>query len=136
MKRSFSLFILIFFLLIGVSGCTKNDYILLFNHKPITKETVLKNSKDFSVGEKIYYIFISQKPLKSNYIRIYVKKEDENAGYFGEQTIYGNDHRLYKDQVYYFNDYIVFHERGHYLMLVYLRDNDYKPLACADFYVR
>ena len=117
------------------TGCSSKKAIILFNRAPISKETLLKNSRDFAVGEKIYYIFISPKEIPSSFVRIQIVKEDEKTGFFSRQPFYSNDHKLYKDQAYYFNDYIVIHDRGHYLMLVYLRDNQYKPLASADFFV-
>jgi len=133
--RSFIFIILAVMTLTCVSACTKTKGLILFNHAPIMKETLLKNSVDFAVGEKIYYIFMYQKQIPSTYVRIQIIKEEEKVGFWSRQPIYSTDHKLYKDQVYYFNDYIVMHESGHYMMAVYLRDNPYKPLANADFFV-
>lgn len=129
------LIILIFFVCIITSGCKKSTTMILFNSNPITKETVLQNDVNFIVGQKIYYLFITEKQLPSTTIRVELRKKDEKTEFWGVKIVYGNDYRLYKDQLYYFNDYIVLHEAGHYYMLVYLRNNMDKPLAVADFYV-
>lgn len=123
-------------LILCLSGFKKPTTMILFNTKPITKETVLNNSIEFPVGERIYYLFITEKPLKSDMIRIELRKKEEKAEYWGVKVVYSNDYRLYQDQLFYYNDYIVLHDAGHYYMLIYSKDRLDKPLAVSDFYVR
>lgn len=127
---------LILLLSLGLSGCNKNAPIILFNREPITTENVLNNSKNFLIGERIYYLFITQKPLKSPYIRVQVIKKDEKVEFWGTKVVYSNDYKLSKDQVYYYDDYIVIGEKGHYFLLVFSKYNLEKPVAYSDFFVR
>lgn len=137
MKKNKIIILSICFLtLLCLCGCKRRTTAILFNSEPITKETILHNTNEFMMGKRIYYIFLTEKPLKSNIIRVEVKKKDEKSEFWGIKLVYGNDYRLSKDQIYYYNDYIVLHESGHYYMFVYLKDNLDKPLAYSDFYVK
>lgn len=119
-----------------LSGCRKPHTIILFNHSPISKENFLNSSVNFKPHERIYYLFISEKPVKSDYIRIQILKKDEKSEWWGVKIAYANDFKIYKDQVYYYNDYIVLNESGYYYMRVFAKNNLEKPLATASFYVR
>ncbi len=134
-KKFFSL-ILLLCLTLGISGCNKQKAIILFNHNPITKETLLNNATEFQVKKRIYYIFINQKALNTQFVRVIIQKREEKADYFATKIIYSNDFRLNKDQIYYFNDYIVMDEGGYYCMKVYATNNLIRPLAIADFRVK
>jgi len=127
---------LILFLSLGLSGCDKNAPIILFNHNPITKETILNNSISFKQNERIYYIFLTQKPLTSPYIRVQVIKQDEKVEFWGTKVIRSDDYKLSKDQAYYYDDYVVLGETGHYYLLVFSKDNLAKPVAYSDFFVK
>ena len=126
--------------LLTFSGCTKETGMILFNNYPITKENLLSNSSLFTAGKKIYYIFITEKPLSSNIIRVRIlKREGKGEGTAKLQVVklvYSNDFRLNKDQVYYYNDYIVMNDEGHYFMVVYDRYSLEQPIAKADFQVK
>jgi len=135
-KKKSILLSLILLVLLGLSGCKKDDAVILFNHLPITKETILNNSKEFLPGGRIYYIVLVKKPLKSDMIRVQVLKQDEKAYVGGVKITYAEDFRLYKDQVYYYNDYVVIYEAGRYIMQIFSKDNMEYPLAISDFYVR
>lgn len=124
------------FVTLGISGCKREKPIILFNRAPITKETVLDNGREFRADERIYYLFITAKPLKSPYIRIQIIKKDEKVEFWGTKIAYSNDYKLSKDQVYYYDDYVVLREKGHYFMLVFSKDNLDKPIAFSDFFVR
>ena len=117
-------------------GCKKDAPILLFNKCPITKETVLQNSKEFRAERRIYYIFITEKPINCGYIRVQIVKKDEKTSMGGYKIQYANDFKVYKDQLYYYTNYVVLNEKGHYYMQIFAVDNLEKPLARDDFYVR
>lgn len=118
-----------------LSGCNRPKSIILFNKYPITKENLLENSNEFVAGKRIYYIFITENPLKTKMVRIQVKKREEKANMAIGKTVYSNDFRLNKDQVYYYNDYLVIHDAGYYCLYVYSKDNMYSPLMIGDFRV-
>lgn len=109
---------------------------ILFNKNPITKENFLNNSTEFPAGTRIYYLFITEKTLTSNIIRIRILKRDEKANNQPIKLVYSNDFRMFKDQLYYYNDYIVMNDPGNYCMLIYSTTALDKPLAVADFKVK
>lgn len=130
------LIILLLFCLFAFSACHKPNTIILFNKSPITKDNFLNNTVEFTVGSRIYYLFISEKPLKTEYIRVRILKRDSKANMQAIKMFYSNDFRLNKDQVYYYNDYIVMNESGTYCMAIYALNALDKPLAVADFKVK
>lgn len=134
-KKLFSL-ILLFCLAIGVSGCDRQKNIILFNHNPITKETLLNNATEFEVKKRIYYIYISQKPINTEFIRVILQKREEKADFVATKVVYSNDFRLNKDQIYYYTDYLVLEDGGYYCMKIYATSNLSRPLAIADFRVK
>lgn len=136
MKRKQLFLVLFLFLTLFLTACHKPNTIILFNTAPITKENLLNNATEFVAGKRIYYIFISQKPLTSPYIRVRIIKRDEKARFDAVKIFYSNDFRLNKDQIYYYNDYIVMNEAGTYCMVIYSRDRLDMPLAVADFKVK
>ncbi|MFA7659490.1 MAG: hypothetical protein WCY19_08665 [Candidatus Gastranaerophilaceae bacterium] len=139
MKNLITNFFLVFILLLSVftlTACNKPKTIILFNKEPITKETLLRNSTEFIAGKRIYYIFITQKPLETGMIRIRVLKREEKVNYETSKIVFSNDFRLSKDQIYYYNDYIVMNEAGTYCMEAYAKNNMERPLAIADFRVK
>lgn len=127
-------------ILIGVCltlcACKKQKAIILFNRYPITKETLLFNATEFVEGKKFYYIFMSQKPIKNDIIRVRVRKKDGKWAQETVKPVYSNDFRLNKDEVYYYTDYLVIHEAGEYSMWVYDRYNMTRPLAISDFRIK
>ena len=123
-------------ILFTLSGCNKPKTMILFNHHPITKETLLKNATEFKKGERIYFIFLSQKPLKTEFMRVRILKREEKFNAITSKIMYSNDFRLTKDQIYYFTDYIVMNEAGSYCMAVYNKERMERPLAIADFKVK
>lgn len=119
------------------SGCGHpNHGIILFNKNPITKANLLNNANEFGIGNRLYYIFITEKPLKTNSIRVRILKRDEKANFQITKLVYSNDFRLSKDQVYYYTDYIVLHETGYYCMAIYATNSLDRPLAVGDFKIR
>lgn len=133
-KRFFNLFLILCSLFV-FCACNKNAPIILFNKNPITNETLLNNSTQFIKGKKFYYIFITQKPLKVNSIRVRVMKREEKANMSLSKLVYSNDFRLAKDNIYYYSDYLVMNEPGYYCMMIYAANALNQPLAIADFQV-
>lgn len=118
------------------TACNRPKTIILFNRYPITKENLLNNSTEFAVDKRIYYIFITEKPLDTKMIRIKIYKRDEKANFSVTKVAFTADFKLNKDQVKYYNDYIVMHEAGYYYMAVFAMNSMEKPLATADFKVK
>ena len=133
--KTFLLLLIMFFGLLQC-GCNRQQSIILFNNFPITKANLLKNSTEFVAGKRIYYVFITELPLATTQMRVRVLKRDEKANNQAIKLVYSNDFKLYKDQVYYYNDYIVINEGGAYCMEVYAKNDLSAPMAIADFMVK
>lgn len=134
MVKKFFIF-LVLFLAFFATACCKPTSIILFNKFPITKENLLQNASEFVAGKRIYYIFITQKPLETDMVRVMVLKRDEKANSEPGKIVYSNDFRLNKDQVFYYTDYIVIHDAGIYCMAIYDKNNMERPLMIGDFKV-
>lgn len=136
----FKKFLLIFSFvstIILFSACNKPKTIILFNNFPITKSNFLDNANQFDAERKIYYLFITEKPLESEFIRVRILKREGKEGISPPvEVVYSNDFKIRKDEVYYYNDYIIMHSPGDYTMLIYSINKLNRPLAIADFRVK
>lgn len=134
-KKLFFLCLICFFTL-TITGCHKPNTIILFNKYPITKDNLLDNASEFVMGTRIYYIFITEKTLDTDTIRVRILKREEKCNMEPVKVVYSNDYRLNRDQVFYFTDYIIMNETGYYCMLIYASDKLNQPLIKADFRVK
>lgn len=134
--RKFKLFLIFLFSSVLLSACVYDRGIILFNTQPVTKENALSDAKVFSVGQRVYYLFIAPKRMENKFIRVQVFKMVENAPWGGNEVVRTKDYRLMKDERYYHSDYFTFHESGRYVMQVFSIDDLQHPLSIGDFYVR
>lgn len=134
--RKFKLFLIFLFSSVLLSACVYDRGIILFNTQPVTKENALSDAKVFSVGQRVYYLFIAPKRMENKFIRVQVFKMVENAPWGGNEVVRTKDYRLMKDERYYHSDYFTFHESGRYVMQVFSMDDLQHPLSIGDFYVR
>lgn len=109
---------------------------ILFNNNPITEENVLDNSVKFMTGQRIYYLILVPKKVRSRYLYIQVVKKDNDYGRLGYDLYWSRNVRLKDEEVNYFTDYVVINQKGFYIMQVYSKDNPTKRLAAAEFYVQ
>lgn len=136
MQKKIITLLFVMFFAISSTACSPPKTMILFNNEPITKETILSNASQFTAGKKIYYLFITEKHLDTNIIRVRVLKKDGKVKMQPIVLVYSNDFRMNKDQLFYYNDYIVINDAGDYCMVIYARDSLDKPLAVADFRVK
>ena len=134
--RFLKLFVCLLTMVIFLSGCTYDRGIILFNKEPVTRENALKDSKVFSQGAKVYYLFIAPKKIDNEFIRVQVFKMFDKAPWGGNDVLRTKDFRLMKDERYYFTDYFTFYETGRYVMQVFSHDDFQHPLAVNDFYIQ
>ena len=131
-------FILMILLLIcfnpSVSAYKKG--ILLFNTQPVTKEKALSDEMVFSVGQRVYYLFLAPKKMNNKFIRVQIFKMIDTAPWGGNEIVRTKDFRLMKDQKYYHTDYFTLHEAGRYVMQIFSIDDLQHPLAVDFFYVK
>lgn len=135
-RKKLSLLLILILSLCLFSGFRKAKTILLFNKQPITKETVLNNSIEFFTGKRIYYIFMTEKPIQSECIRVQILKKDDKVQMGGIKIVYANDYRVSQDEYYYYTDYFVLYEPGYYFMQIFSKDFLDKPLAQGYFHVK
>lgn len=130
--------ILIFtcFLVMLVSSACTDKAGILFNNNPITEENVLDNSVYFATGQKIYYLILLPKNVRSRYLYIQIVKKDNDYGVLGYDLYWSRNVRLKDEEVNYFTDYVVINQKGFYIMQVYSKDNPTKRLTAAEFYVK
>lgn len=136
MKSFLKLLIVLFGMVCLVSACKYDRGIILFNTQPITRENALTDEKIFTVGQRVYYLFIAPNRMENKYIRVQIFKMVENAPWGGNELVRRKDFRLMKDERYYHSDYFVFHSSGRYVMQVFSIDDLQHPLSIGDFYVR
>lgn len=119
-----------------LSGCAKQESAgILFNKDPITKDTVMNASRDFDVGQRIYYLFYSPKRLESEFIRVQVFKVGDNIPRGGYSIVWTNEYRLMKQNAYYYYNNFTVHSKGSYVMQVFSMNDLMNPIAKNFFYV-
>ncbi|MBE7702542.1 MAG: hypothetical protein E7Z89_00670 [Cyanobacteria bacterium SIG28] len=133
MKKLFLISLTFLFLLVG---CTYERGIILFNTQPITKENALSDAKVFSVGQRVYYLFIAPRRMENKYIRVQIFKMTDKAPWGGNEVVRTKDFRLMKDERYYHSDYFTLHSAGRYVMQVFSIDDLQHPLSLNDFYIK
>lgn len=110
---------------------------LIFNNVPFTRETAGNHTNRFKPGERIYWLYMSRKPIKASFIGIQVVSASHKTGWLTVSGIvYTHDYRINKDNPYYFTDYLVIHSPGHYYMQVFDKNKLHTPLTVADFFVK
>ena len=134
LKRLVVIFLIVIAGIITTS-CNKNKSVIIFNHYPITEKTIFNNATAFKSGQRIYYIYLTKRDLKTEDIRVKIFTRNADARYAMGSMVYSNDFRLQPGEINYFTDYIVIHQPGHYVMMVYKKDYLWKPDATADFRV-
>ncbi len=133
MKR-FVLYILSILVILTTTACSNTKPMILFNKNQITVETVMDNDTVFKPGERIYYLILLPKKVKTHNIYIQVIKKG-SAGRLGYELYWTHNARLKEEQMYYYDDYVVINQTGSYVMVVYSKDNPQKPLTMSPFIV-
>lgn len=110
---------------------------IIFNEQPFTKETANNYSRKFERGKKIYWLFMSKKDIKAQFIRVQVLRANHKTGFATiSGIVYTHEYRINRDTPHYFTDYFVMHTPGHYYVQIFDMNQLYKPLVIGDFYVR
>lgn len=112
-------------------------YGIIFNDVPFTRESVANYKTSFQKGEKIYWLFMSKKPIKAEFIELQVVSATHKSGFTTlTGIVYSHDYRINKDNPHYYTDYVVIHSPGHYYMQIFDKNKLVKPLTIADFFVK
>ncbi len=132
------LFLILSVLLVSifVNACSeKKEAYILFNKYPFTPETMMQTTNVFKPGERIYYLVTTPDTVQTKRLLIQVKKmgKEERLGY---ETVWGKQVKVRDEQVYYYTDYVVFNEKGAYVMQAYSKDEPTKMLSSNNFYIR
>ena len=121
---------------IFLTGCTYDRGLILFNKEPITEQNALNDSKTFTPGSRVYYLFIAPKEMDNEFIRVQIFKMFDKAPWGGNTVLRTKDFRLMKNERYYHTDYFTLYETGRYVMQVFSHDDFQHPLALNDFYIK
>jgi hypothetical protein len=136
MKQILFVLIVLLFINFNQPVLAHKKGILLFNTQPITKENALSDEMVFSIGQRVYYLFLAPKKMNNKFIRVQIFKMIDTAPWGGNEIVRTKDFRLMKDQKYYHTDYFTLHESGRYVMQVFSIDDLQHPLAVDFFYVK
>lgn len=110
---------------------------IIFNDVPFNTATAGNFKKSFNKGKPIYWLFMSKKPIKANYIGIQVISATHKSGFMTiSGIVYSHDYRINRDNPHFYTDYFVIHSPGHYYMQVFDKNQLIKPITVADFYVK
>ena len=137
MKKIILLLLLITVFTSGFTIPKKFKYGIIFIKVPFTRETAGSYTRSFAKGERIYWLFMSNKPIKANFIKVQVvSATDKGPWNTLSGIVYTNEYRINKDSPHFFTDYVVMHTGGHYYMEIFDKNMLHKPLVVADFYVK
>ncbi len=136
MIKFWKLLIVFILCMVGLTACTYERGLILFNVQPITRENALQDQKVFNEGQKVYYLFIAPKKMKNEFIRVQIFKMTDKAPWGGNEVVRTKDYRLMKDERYYQTNYFTLYEKGRYVMQVFSHEDFQHPLALNDFYVQ
>ena len=134
--KNVKLFFLLVIICVIFCACTVQRGIILFNKEPITRGNIKNDSKVFSPGERVYYIFIAPKKIKDEFIRVQIFKMTDLAPWGGNEVLRTKDYRLMMDERYYHTNYFTLYENGRYVMQVFSHNDFQHPLAINDFYIK
>ncbi len=135
-KRCFCVSIFLLILIQGIAFAKKFKTGILFNTEAITVDNVMNSSKTFKKGERVYYLFISDKQIKAQFIRVQIIKASDKVPRNAFSIVYANDFMINRDSLNYYHDYFVIHSSGHYFMQIFDKNNLIKPLARNDFVIK
>lgn len=136
MIKFWKLLIVFILCMVGLTACTYERGLILFNVQPIARENALQDQKVFNEGQKVYYLFIAPKKMKNEFIRVQIFKMTDKAPWGGNEVVRTKDYRLMKDERYYQTNYFTLYEKGRYVMQVFSHEDFQHPLALNDFYVQ
>jgi len=135
--KKFLILLITVFMTIFTCACDREVSNILFNKHPFTQETITSGQNIFSPGDRIYYLITLPKPVETKKLLIQVIKidgdKDERLGY---DLVWTKLVKLRDEQIHYFTDYVVFNQKGVYLMKVYSKDNPTKILTTSQFYIK
>ena len=135
MKKIILCFLMLFVMTV-FSACSSDKAAILFNREKITAQNVMNYSSVFSPNQRIYYLILIPKKIKTRTIEIHVIKKDNDYMRLGYNPYWSYSAYLKDDQMYYYDDYVVISEPGAYVMRVYSKDNPTKTLCMSQFFVK
>jgi len=123
-------------LVFSTTACTGDKAAILFNQSKITSENVMEYSFVFRPNQRIYYLVLIPKQVKTRQIEIQIIKKDNDYQRLGYNLYWSYSAVLKDDQMYYYDDYVVIPQKGAYVMKVFSKDNPTKTLCMSQFFVK
>ena len=106
MKKIILCFLMLFVMTV-FSACSSDKAAILFNREKITAQNVMNYSSVFSPNQRIYYLILIPKKIKTRTIEIHVIKKDNDYMRLGYNLYWSYSAYLKDDQMYYYDDYVV-----------------------------
>lgn len=131
MKRLFKAFAVAVFLLFFLTACGGEKPFVVFSSSPITQKTQPQST--FKKGERIYYAAVAPKGFGDSVIKVQIFKQEDKTEFGGYSYRYNRTCELENDK--YYTDYLILHEKGHYIMQVFHLKNLQSPIALGHFWV-
>lgn len=128
-KKYLLIFCILIFIVTGCGNFSKN--VIIFNDEAFSKDNFNQVKTNFYAGERIYYLFASPDKFKVPYIRVQVSSVTDKVHTLFYKPIWSADYKLMNDEVYYYTNYFVLHQKGKYLVQIFRRDDLHHPLAYA-----
>lgn len=132
MKKAF--FIILFFLIVCLSGCKVEHPVIVLNSNPITKNNIYDIEQTFGRNKRVYYAVLSPKGFKDSVIRVQIIKKDEKTQHWG-YSIYDSQEKNIDTNKKFYLDYFITREKGYYIIQIFELRNLSKPIARNDFWV-
>lgn len=101
----------------------------------ITKETITRAERVFSVGQRVNYCLIAPDGVKYSGIRMQISTQDEKTSNWGFSIIESNDFYLPQSDMEY-RSYFVPRKSGHYIIQFFYLNNKRYPFVHKEFLVR
>lgn len=110
---------------------------IIFNREPFNKATIDNYDVEFYPHERIYWLLMSKKPLKAKFIKLQILSSNNKSGFTTfEGVAYTHIYRLNSDSPYYFTDYFVMQNKGHYYVQIFDLNDMQRPITRADFWIK
>lgn len=128
MKKLLIIFIL-FLSLISLTGCTKEEPVIIFSSTPFSREHGYTEQSRFKVGDKIYYLIYNPYEFKTRLIKVQVfrKEYDKTGDFFGYDYLYNKTVEL-NDKKFY-TDYFIINKNGYFMFQIFDYTNTLKPIV-------
>ncbi len=106
---------------------------MVFDSEPITTKTVPKMRPVFRAGQRIHYAILCDKGFRGDTLKVQIIQKDEKSEFWGYTPLTNREVEL--NNSHFYIDYLVLHNKGHYLVQVFELKNLQSPIGYGEFWV-